>query len=152
MEAKVIDKKIRISAPVEKVWDVLVTDELNRVWYAEFSPGAYAETDWREGSQVSFLDDSKNGITGTLVSCKPNEIISIVYDGVVEGGVNDFECQMANDVKGGREIYMLSQVDGATELHVICDMSDMMYDMMASAWDRGLAKIKELAEKQLQLQ
>ncbi|HEX8563231.1 MAG TPA: SRPBCC domain-containing protein [Flavobacterium sp.] len=146
MEATVIEKSIRISATRDKVWDVLLQDEYNRIWFAEFSPGSHAETDWLEGSRVSFTDNSRNGITGKIVTARKGELMSIRYDGIVINNEPDFESDEAKQVDGAREIYTLTEFHSQTELHILCDMGADMVAMMSEAWDRALVKIKELAE------
>lgn len=51
---RTIEKSIKINAPKEKVWEVLVNNDLNQTWYAVFSEGTFAETDWKIGSKVIF--------------------------------------------------------------------------------------------------
>ncbi len=146
MEAQIIKKAIMINAPVEKIWDVLLQDQYNRIWYAEFSPGAFAETTWQEGSKVAFKDDSGNGIVGTIVANQFGKLLSIEYHGIVKANQEDYDSEEAQQVKGGREIYRLTENNGATQLEIEVDMGEEMYEMMAGAWDNALQKIKELAE------
>jgi hypothetical protein len=48
---------INISAPKDKVWQTLWDDASYREWTSAFAEGSYAETDnWKEGSEVKFLD------------------------------------------------------------------------------------------------
>ena len=146
MEAQIIKKSIEINAPVEKIWDVLLQDQNNRIWYAEFSPGAFAETTWQEGTKVAFKDDGGGGIFGTIVANQYGKLLSIEYQGIINANQEDYDSEEAQQVKGGREIYRLADKNGATQLEIEVDMGEEMYEMMAGAWDKALQKIKELAE------
>lgn len=145
-ENQTIKKSIKISAPKEKVWEVLLLDEFTRIWYAEFSEGSHAETDWQVGSKAVFTDNSGSGLLGKVIVNQPNEIISVEYQGLVQAGMEDYESEDAQAVKGTRETYHLSEKDGATQVAIEADMAAEYYEMMSAAWDKALQKIKMLSE------
>ena len=142
---KTIKKIITIAAPKEKVWNVLVEDELNRLWFAEFSEGSHAITDWIEGHKVIFADNSKRGIIGKIVEKHPYEMLSIAYDGLYDDGVEDFDSAEAQKVKGCFEKYFLNEENGSTTLSIESDMGEEHYDMMVASWDKALEKIETLS-------
>lgn len=142
---KKIQKTILIAAPKEKVWNVLVEDELNRLWFAEFSAGSHAVTDWIEGHKVTFSDNSDMGIVGKIAEKHPYEMLSIVYDGLYMNGEEDFDSAEAQKVKGTFEKYFLSEVEGVTSLSIESDMPEEHFEMMSESWDRALAKIETLS-------
>ena len=146
MDLQTIKKSIAINAPKEKVWSVLLNDESTRIWYAEFSEGSHADTDWRLGSKAVFTDKSKSGIVGKVIANKPYEVLSLEYEGVVKGGMEDYDSQEARNVKGSRETYKLSARNGDTNLSIECDMGSSYFEFMSSAWDKALQKIKNLSE------
>jgi uncharacterized protein YndB with AHSA1/START domain len=146
MQTKTIKKSVHINAPGEKVWKVLTDDQLTRAWYALFSEGIYADTDWKEGSKAVFMDKTHNGLISRVTSSKPNEVLAIEYTGIVTDGSEDYNSDLANAVKGGKEIYRLSHQNGHTDLSVECDLSEQMYDEMNRTWDKAIVKIRELAE------
>jgi hypothetical protein len=143
---KTIKKSIAVNAPKQKVWEVLLNDETTRIWYAEFSAGSHAETDWKIGSKALFTDNSGDGLLGKIVENKNAEILSIEYLGAVVKGQEDYDSDMAKAVKGGMEIYKLTEINGVTELTISCDMDENWFDTMSLAWDRALQKIKALSE------
>ena len=147
MKSKTIKKSIDINAPKEKVWDVLLNDKYTRIWYAEFSEGSHAETDWKLGSKAVFTDGSGCGMVGRIVENKPAEVISVEYEGTIINGVEDYESEMSKAVKGTRETYKLSEKNGVTHLDISCEMGEEYFDMMSAAWDRALQKIKGFAEQ-----
>lgn len=142
---KTIKKTVKIEAPKEKVWNVLLEDDYNRIWMAEFMEGSHAKTDWIVGHKVRFLDSENNGIVGKIATKQPYDVIEIVYDGEVRNGEDDFESDSAKAMKGAKENYYLSEDNGTTTLSVESDMEERHFDMVSVAWDKALEKINELA-------
>lgn len=142
---KAIQKSVEIPASPARVWEVLTQDRHTRNWYAEFSPGSHAQTDWKEGSKAIFTDDSSsgNGLVGIVTESRPGEKLSLEYHSMLVNGREDKE--MSERVKGTRESYTLSGDDTHTRLDIYCDMDEEYFDSMSGAWDRALQKIKELA-------
>ena len=143
-----IKKSVEINASNDKVWNVLILDEYNREWYSAFSEGTHAETDWKVGSKVVFFDKSKDGMIGKIIENEPGKSLVIEYDGVIMQGLEDYDSEVAKKVKGGQESYILTDVDGATNLAISSDMDPEYYEMMSEQWDVALDKIKTLAEQQ----
>lgn len=151
MKAEVlkIKKSISINAPKEKVWEVLLQDHYNRQWFAEFSEGTKAETDWQVGSKVLYTDASGSGMIGKIITNRPAETLDVEYEGFVADGQEDYTSEGAQALKGGRETYRLSEANGVTQLAIESDMSAEWFEQMSLAWDRALQKIKELSEKEV---
>jgi uncharacterized protein YndB with AHSA1/START domain len=143
---KTIKKVVDIRASQETVWKVLTEDQYIRQWYTAFSEGARAETDWKVGSNVLFIDDSKTGLIGKITHNKPNELLSVAYMGMVFNGKEDYEHKESIAVKGGYETYTLQQKGNTTELTISGDMSDGLYNAMSALWDNALLKLKSVAE------
>ena len=135
-----------MKASKEKVWDVLLQDQFNRLWYAEFSEGTYAETDWQVGSKAVFIDQSGNGLLSKVVINQPHAVLSLEHQGMINNGTEDYESADAQAMKGTHETYRLTEKDGVTQLAIELDMGAEYYDFMAAAWEKALQKIKELAE------
>jgi hypothetical protein len=55
-----------INASKEKLWDTLWSDESYRAWTSAFMEGSMAETDWKEGSKVLFLDGKGSGMVSRI--------------------------------------------------------------------------------------
>lgn len=147
MEFQTIEKTIKINAPKEKVYDMIVRNDLNQIWFAEFCEGSTAQTDWQEGSKAIFTDANGDGIVGRIIENRPYETISILYSGHMKKGVEDYDSPEAKTSNGAREIYKISETDGVTELQIRCDTTEQYYQMMLDMWDKALEKLKETAEK-----
>ncbi|WP_336922160.1 SRPBCC family protein [Aquipuribacter sp. SD81] len=146
MSARTIEKSVHVAAPPERVWSVLLDDTTYRRWTAAFMPGSYAETDWQEGSTVRFVDPSRTGMLGRVLTSRYPELVDIEYDGIVTEGRDDTDSDAAREYRGTRETYRLTPTDGGTHLAVSAPSAEEYYDDMVAAWDRALATLKELAE------
>ena len=111
-----------------------------------FAEGGRAETDWQEGGTVRFLGPDGTGLLGRVVASRQPEHLDVEYTGVVGGGHDDTESEQARLWSGTHETYRLAEADGGTHLAISAPMEDAYYDDMAEAWDRALARVKELAE------
>jgi len=142
---KTIEKTATIDAPPERVWEVLTDDASYRTWTAEFMEGSYAETDWAEGSPVRFLDGSGSGLLAHVAESRPGELLDVEFDGLVADGQEDTTSEQAVAFRGAHETYWLEASGAGTHLRVASDMEEAYYDDMATAWDRALVRIQELA-------
>ncbi|MDO6434083.1 SRPBCC domain-containing protein [Flavitalea sp. BT771] len=141
--------KITIDAPREKVWNALWKNESYQQWTAPFAAGSRAETDWKKGSKVLFLDGKNSGMVSTIVDNKPNEFMSIRHLGIINNGVEDLDSAESRQWAGALENYTLRTVNGKTEL--IVDMEgnipEAFVDYFVQTWPKALEKLKEIAER-----
>lgn len=145
METK--EFKISINAPKEKVWDVLWNDSSYRAWTSVFAEGSHAETDWKKGSKVLFLDNKGRGMVSVIAEKIPNEFMSFKHLGEVKDGVEDIISERVSQWAGALENYSLNTVNGKTELTVDMNITDEFIDYFLNTWPKALDKVKELAEK-----
>ncbi|MEO6000271.1 MAG: SRPBCC domain-containing protein [Chitinophagaceae bacterium] len=139
--------KISIDAPPQKVWELLWGAESYPLWTSVFSPGSRAETDWKKGSKVLFLNVNNEGMVSTVAENIPNEYMSFEHVGTVKDGIEDLDSPQTKEWAGAKENYTLKPVDDKTELVVDMDMTDEYKDYFMEAWPKALDKVKELAEK-----
>ena len=137
--------RIEINASREKVWDILWSDKNYPEWTSVFAAGSRAETDWKKGSKVLFLDGKNEGMVSTIVENIPNEFMSIKHLGIVKNGVEDFDSE--KEWAGALESYTLANTNGKTELTVEMDITEEYRDYFMNTWPKALEKVRELAEK-----
>ena len=138
---------IEIDAPRNKVWDVLWADNTYREWTSVFSEGSRAETDWKKGSKVLFLDGKNHGMVSTIAENIPNEFMSFKHLGEVKDGVEDIDSAKAQGWSGALENYTLKTVNGKTALTVDMAITPEFKEMFESVFPKALEKVKTLAEK-----
>jgi len=141
-----LEFKTVIDAAPEKIWNVLWNDDTYRKWTSAFAEGSYAETDWKEGSKVLFLDGNGRGMVSRIEKNKPYEYMSIEHLGEINNGVEDTTSEKVKDWAGAHENYTLKKVNGKTELRVDMDINDEFKDMFAKIWPVALDNIKKLSE------
>lgn len=138
--------KAVINASPEKVWKVLWADDTYRKWTSAFAEGSYAETDWKKGSKVLFLDGEGRGMVSRIAENRPNEYMSIEHLGEVKEGVEDTTSEKVKDWAGAHENYTLKKVNGKTELIVDMDITEEFKEMFSKMWPVALDNVKRLSE------
>lgn len=136
----------KINAPKEVVWKTLWEDATYRKWTSVFSPTSYADTDWKEGSKVLFLDSKGDGMVSKIETNRPNELMSFKHLGEVKNGVEDTESDKVKGWAGAMENYTLKEADGLTELLVEMDMNEEYKDMFIGMFPKALEQVKLLSE------
>jgi hypothetical protein len=138
--------KILINASKEKVWNVLWSDKTYPAWTSVFCEGSKAETDWKKGSEVLFLNDKNDGMFSTIEESIPNEYMSFKHLGEVKAGVKDLNSGKGSEWLNSLENYTLKPVDGKTELLVDINKVKEFEDYFDKTFPKALEKVKELAE------
>ena len=83
---------IRIDAPREKVWDVMLGSATYSEWTSAFMPGSYYQGDWSEGSKMLFLGPSGNeekdgGMMAVVKENRHGEFVSLNHQAEVRDGI-----------------------------------------------------------------
>lgn len=146
---------VLVNAPREKVFKTMLDEATYREWTSAFSPGGYYVGDWSEGSTMRFIgsdpdhpeDTTESGMITRVAKNVPNEFISLESVGVIMNGVEDTTSEMVQQWKGALEEYTFKDVDGGTELSVDQDTPEDFMEQFSTMWPKGLAKLKEIAEK-----
>lgn len=141
-----INFSISINATKEKVWKTLWDDATYRKWTSVFSPTSYADTDWKEGSKVLFLDGQGSGMVSKIEANRPGEFMSFKHLGEVKNGIEDTESDKVKSWDGAHENYTLKEADGKTELLVELDMNEEHKEMFMEIFPKALEQVKILSE------
>ena len=138
--------KTMINASREKVWQTLWNDETYRQWTSAFAKGSRAETDWKTGSKVLFLDGKNRGMVSMIAENTPNEVMSFRHLGILKNGVENLEEGRRKGWTGAIENYTLRSVNGKTELIIDQDITEEDGEHFLSMWPTALERLKALAE------
>lgn len=139
--------KTVIDASPEKIWEVLWNDDTYRKWTSAFSEGSFAQTDWKQGSKILFLDGNGSGMVSRIAESRPNEYMSFEHLGEVKDGIEDTTSDRVKAWAGAHENYTLKKVNGQTELSIDMDINDEYKDMFVKIWPVALENVKNLSEK-----
>jgi hypothetical protein len=147
-----IHQTIFINAPREKLWNVMLSDASYRDWTSAFNPGSYYKGEWKTGSKILFLGpgfdgNGEGGMVSEIEVARPYEFVSIAHKGLVMNGVEDTTSEATKGWAGSHENYTFTEKDGGTELAIDVDILSSEKANMESMWVKGLARLKELAEK-----
>lgn len=138
---------IKINAPKKRVWDTMLADETFRLWAGEISEGAYYQGDWEQGSKITFINASGNGVLSRIAENKPYELILIENYGVIENGVEKTKSPEAALAADMHESYTFRETGGATEVSVSTNTDDEYKPIFERAWPKALLKLKALCER-----
>ena len=144
-----INFDVSINALKEKVWNTLWQDASYRKWTSVFSESSYAVTDnWKEGTQVLFLDAKGSGMVSMVSENKPNAYMSIKHLGEVKDGIEDTTSERVQQWKGAMENYTLTETPAGTDLKIELEgnLPEEFKEYFLSTWPKALEKVKELAE------
>lgn len=139
---------ITILARAEQVWQALWQDDHYRYWTSVFSPGSYAEGDWKEGGQIRFLTTfSESGILSEIAVCRPPEEMTFRHLTMLKAGVPvDIDEQIAS-WSGATEKYVLQPEASGTLLTVELKVSPGEVAYFQEHFPLALERVKEVAEK-----
>ena len=133
MEYRIIEKTIKIKAPLKKVWAVFTNPDITK------QMGGYYDTDWKIGSSFGFKTVNGNRLTnGTILEYQPERLIKH----------NLFE---PNSEKVMAVItYDFQEKDGDTLLtgneELTRPLDKTAFKDASEGWGFALNTIKELAE------
>ena len=74
---------IVINAPVQTVWQRMLSDVGYRNWTSAFCEGSYFKGSWQQGETIRFLSPSGDGMVATIAEHVPLELISIKHLGFI---------------------------------------------------------------------
>lgn len=138
--------KTTINVPRERVWEILWGNETYPQWTSAFAEGSAAETDWKKGSKVLFLDGKGNGMISMIEESIPNEFMSFKHLGVIENGKENMDIAKEKGWQNAIENYTLKSVGNKTELTIDQDIEEEYKDYFLETWPKALEKLKALAE------
>ena len=136
----------RINAPVELVWQRMISPDSYREWTSAFCEGSRFEGSWDQGATIRFLSPTGEGMVSTIAENRPFEFISIRHLGEIAGGVEKRGAD-ASEWAGVFENYSFRRIDGGTELVVDQDVPEEYAQSMGEVWPRALRRLKAICEK-----
>lgn len=147
LNMEILDFKIEINAPKEKVWSVLWDDETYRKWTTVFCEGTYAVSDWKQGSKIHFLSPNGEGMNSVIDTKIDNEYIAFKH----LSEIKNFEVMPVDEATkewtGAMETYRLTEDKGVAVLEAKIDVVDKYVDYFKTTFPKGLEMVKKLSEE-----
>lgn len=145
-EVMTLEFKIEIAAPVEKVWDTMLSPEGYQQWTRSFASGSYFEGSWSEGERMHFLGPAGSGMVAVIAANRPHELVSIKHIGFVMNGVEDTTSESVRSWAPAHETYRLAAIPGGTEVTIEQEAFASYEAYMREIWPKALAGLKSLCE------
>ena len=144
---KQLNFSIVINAPVQTVWQRMLSDVGYRNWTSAFCEGSYFKGSWQQGETIRFLSPSGNGMVATIAEHNPLELISIKHLGFIVAGVDDFCSDNVTSWAPAFENYRFRPVENGTEISIEQDIAPEYEQYMQDSWPKALQKLKALCEQ-----
>ena len=138
---------IQIDAPVQTVWQRMLSDAGYRNWTSAFCEGSYFKGSWQQDEMIRFLSPSGDGMVATIAEHKPLELISIKHLGFIVNGEDDFSSDKVISWAPAYENYYFRDVNGVTELRIEQEIAPEYEQYMLDTWPQALQKLKQLCEQ-----
>ena len=139
--------EIEINATAEKVWDAMWTEENYRKWTSAFCEGSYAKSSWKQGERIHFLDSNGNGMFSEITTLVPNKKMFFTH----LGNIKNLEEQPIDEAtkawSGAQENYTVISNGVTSKVIVTMDIVEEYANFFSESFPKGLATIKEIAEK-----
>lgn len=131
-----------ISATPQKVWNVLWEDETYRQWTSVFAVGSFAESDWKEGSEIRFLNPNGNGMLSVIKTRVENQLMLFKHlKDIISGELKDTTWS------GATESYELISEAGETRLIVELQSTEGPLAYFKETFPKALVIVKELSQR-----
>lgn len=143
---KTLHFPIRIDAPRERVWSVMLGPGTYDQWTAAFCEGSRYEGSWEQGQRIRFLTPSGEGMVAEIVENRAPGFVSIRHLGEIKDGVEDTTSEKVRAWAPAHENYTLTPVEGGTQVQVDVDVLPDYEQFMQDTFPKALARLKELCE------
>lgn len=141
VETDSFTKSIRINASLKDIWDIVLNPD--NQWGIAFGDGAFAETDWKEGSPIIWRDTENNiGANGVVEVHQPEKYLQLHYYDELEP---NSEAPLGDYFE---KLSVVSDDDGYILSAEIGKMAKSDIPSHQEMWDNALDLIKRLAEKE----
>lgn len=139
---------IRINKPQDFVFNKLMDKSAYPHWAKAWGEGMTYEGEWKEGSHISYFDNSQGGTKVIIEEIIPN--VSIKTRHVAMVNPQNIEVELSDDMMrkwiGSQENYFfIKDNEKETTLKVIM-IADEAFEEMMNAWNEALQYFKEACE------
>jgi uncharacterized protein YndB with AHSA1/START domain len=134
------------SAVFEAIMDKSVYPDWAKAW----GEGMDYVGEWKEGSTISYFDQTQGGTKVLIEELVQNEAIKTKHVAMVNP--QNIEIELTDDMMkkwvGSREDYFFHETaEGGTTLEVVMQVDPVFQEMFDNAWPKALAYFKQVCER-----
>ena len=151
---KKLQFKVNISAPVTKVYDIMLGTKSKSTyeqWTSLFNPTSTYEGSWGKGNKILFIGvdekGEKGGMVSKIVENIPNRFVSIQHYGLFKADKEITEGPEVEKWANGFENYTFQENNETTTVTVDLDTTEDFEDYLNQTYPKALAQLKEICEK-----
>ena len=139
--------KIDITAPTQKVWQILWDKETYKQWTSAFTEGSTYEGELGQGKRIHFLAPSGEGMYSDVLFYKENELAVFSHIGMLKDKQEQPIDAATEAWTGSIEMYRLNETETGSHLQVEVDAVKEYKKHLEEAFPKALQKLKELSEQ-----
>jgi uncharacterized protein YndB with AHSA1/START domain len=143
--------EITINAPVEKVYNLMLSEQSFREWTAAFNASSFYKGSWEKGSKILFIgvnnQGKEEGMVSRIKENIPNQFVSIEHLGILNGEEEITSGPAVDGWAGALENYSFKEEGGKTILLVDMDANEQFKTYFEQTWPNALLKLKEMCER-----
>jgi hypothetical protein len=138
---------IKIKSPREHVWKVMLEKETYEIWSKAFSENAMLIGEWKEGTEIDFLEPGMGGTRALVEKVQEPEHAVARHIAMLSKDREPESDENADKWIDTVEEYKLKEKDGITTVMVHMEYHPDFAEMFDSAWPVALKNLKGLCEK-----
>lgn len=137
---------IIINKSKQHVWNVMLGKKTYELWIKGFSENSTVVGEWKQGTEIDFIDIGKGGTRAVLdIVDEPKHILARHIAVLTKD--RELQSEGMENWIGTTEEYVLSEDNGITTLKIIMHYHPDFEKMMDEGWNKSLKLLKELCEK-----
>ncbi|MCG8640080.1 MAG: hypothetical protein MI862_10090 [Desulfobacterales bacterium] len=145
---KKLTYSIKINKPKDFVFNKITDKSVYPGWAKAWGEGMTYEGEWKEGSHISFFDQTQGGTKAIIEKIVPNE--SILTKHVAMVNPQNIEIEPTDDMMkkwiGSQENYYFKKISNTETTLEIVMIADEAFEKIMDAWSKALQLFKEICE------
>ena len=139
---------IVINQPQDFVFNKFMDKSAYPKWAKAWGEGMTYEGEWKEGSHISYFDNSQGGTKVIVEEIVPNESIKTKHVAMVNP--ENIEVELKDDMMrkwiGSQENYFFTKENESKTTLKVVMIADEAFEEMMNAWNKALQYFKEVCE------
>jgi uncharacterized protein YndB with AHSA1/START domain len=138
---------IEIKSPRKHVWKIMLDNETYEQWAEAFSENSRLIGEWKEGTEIDFLDPERGGTRALVETVREPEHVVARHIAMLSKDREPESDENAEKWIDTVEEYKLNEKHGITTVEVHMEYHPDFAEMFDSAWPEALKNLKGLCEK-----